>query len=184
MLLGAGNACFFRDLGLTCRTTGCLKLAVDSGEDDYRFLSKHSVAVVYMDGEYVRLPGVEAGGGSCGCGSGRAVGPPVLLTFHQDATPELANFSPTSGASFISHPSSLCILFASNCKLLGVPGPASLCQASVTLHRTPFILTSSRGCLSVQRLDPQGQIASSLVLLLLYGFHFCTVFVPSLFYKF
>ena len=64
MLLGAGNACFFRDLWLTCRTTGCLKLAVDSGEGGYRFLSKQTVAIVYMDGERVHLPGVEAGGGS------------------------------------------------------------------------------------------------------------------------
>lgn len=53
--------------------------------------------------------------------------PPVLLTFCQDVPPELVNSSPTFGASFISHPSSPCIFFASNCKLLGVPGPTWLC---------------------------------------------------------
>ena len=97
----------------------------DSGEDGYRFLSKQSVAVVYMVGECVRLPGVEAA--AEGVDLAELWEPPVLLTFCQDVPPELVNSSPTFGASFISYPSSPCIFFASNCKLLGVPGPTWLC---------------------------------------------------------
>lgn len=136
MLLGTGNACFFRYLGLTCRTTGCLKLEVDSGEDGCRFVSKQSVAIIYgwravcVSWEWRQVAAVAVGLAELWglwCSLPLPLGGP-----HQS----LLNCSPTSGPSFISHPLSPCVFFASNCELLGVPGPAWLCQASVTLHRT------------------------------------------------
>lgn len=149
MLLGTGNACFFRYLGLTCRTRRVLK-AIDSGEDGCRFVSKQ-VWPSFMDGERVRLPG--SGGRwrqlrvwvwqSCGASCA-----PYLLPRGHTGTP-LTVVPPLAPASF-PIPCPLVFSLPVTTNSLESPGPCLAMPSLCDLAQDPLHLTSSWAYLSVQ----------------------------------